>query len=294
MKHDKKFRSALVATAMAVAQIFSWGDYAYAQSQGVRQSGQITVTHVPCWTYNGIIQDCGPSTLPFATSFGLYGTGTPFCILNTQITTVNQNTQPYYQLCMGYATGSTAGVISLTPFNGAANIGLNLIIDGVTYTIGGSSTWLSTILDQQFGSTPGDILCRSSSAWVALSPGASGQFLQAQSAACPLWVTPGSTFNNPIRIISSGTTDTATSTDGTVAWNSASASAKSQTIYACAAGVNGRSLIIKDEKGTAGTYNVTITPVSGTIDNASNFTLQFNLQSVTLQCDGTNTNWLVL
>lgn len=281
--------------ALIFAQALSWSDYAYAQSQAVRQSGAITASHLACWTFNGVVQDCGPSTLPFATSFGLWGTGTPFCVLNTQITAVNQNTQPYYQLCMGYTTGSTAGTISLTPFNGAGNIPLDLIIDGVTYSIGGSGNWLSVLLDQQFGSAPGDILCRSTSVWTALPPGGAGQYLQTNgSSGCPSWVTPGSVFSNPIRTISSGTTDTASSTDGTIAWNSSSASAKSQTIYACNSSVTGRVLIIKDEVGTASTYAITITPAAGTVDKQSSYVMVFNFQSVTLQCDGTTNNWLAL
>jgi hypothetical protein len=69
-----------------------------------------------------------------------------------------------------------------------------------------------------------------------------------------------------------------------------------QNIYACGSGVSGRVLIIKDEKGNAATYPITITPASGTIDNAANYVIYFNLQSVTLQCDGTSsgTNWIVL
>lgn len=270
------------------------GSPADAQNQGVRQSGTVTSTHQSCWTYEGIVQDCGTSVIPFATTTGVYGIGTPDCVNDVQVTSTTISLVPYHQLCLGYITGDTAAQITLNAFNGAAQIPLDLIINGTTYSIGGLN-WLSILLDQQFGSTPGDMLCRGSSYWVALAPGTSGQYLQTSgSTGCPTWVTPGSTFNNPIRIISSGTTDTASSTDGTVAWNSSSSSAKTETIYACAAGVNGKVLILKDEIGTAASYNITITPASGAIDNKANFILNFNLQAVTLQCDGTNSNWMTL
>ena len=38
-----------------------------AQSNGVRQSGNVSPGHVACWTTSGIIQDCGTATQPFAT-----------------------------------------------------------------------------------------------------------------------------------------------------------------------------------------------------------------------------------
>lgn len=154
---------------------------------------------------------------------------------------------------------------------------------------------LSLQLDQSFGNTPGDILCRGTTAWVALSPGANGQYLQTQSTSgCPHWVTPGSIFSNPIRTISSGTADTAATSDGTIAWNSSSASPKDQTIYACAPGVNGNILNIKDEAATAGTYAITITPVSGTIEKAASLQLMFNSGAITIQCDGSVGNWIAL
>ena len=210
----------------------------------------------------------------------------PFCIATALAS-------PRQLFCFGVS--DSAAFINLQGY-GEATANLNIIINGVTYTIGGPN-WLSAIMDQQFGSTPGDMLCRGGSYWSALSPGASGQYLQTNgTGSCPTWATPGSSFNNPIRSISTGDTDTASSTDGTIAWNSATTSAKTESIYACASGVSGRVLIIKDEKGTAEAYPIMITPASGTIDNGSSIVLGANYQAVTLQCDGTSsgTNWMVL
>jgi hypothetical protein len=49
---------------------------------------------------------------------------------------------------------------------------------------------------------------------------------------------------------------------------------------------------IKDVYGNANTYNITITPVSGTIDGGAAFVLSSNKAAVTLQADGTS-NWMV-
>lgn len=263
---------------------------AYAQSQTVRQSGPVTSNHASCWTTVGVIQDCGTSDTPGVSTLGLYGTGTPFCILNTKITTAQ-----YYKLCLGYTTGSTAGVISLTPFGGAPDIPLNIDVGGIIIPIGGPN-WLSGVLDQQFGSTPGDIICRGTSLWGALGPGAVGQVLTTNGTnGCPQWTSPGGTLTPLLRVIASGTTDTALTTDGTIAWNSSSASGKTETLYACNTGNNGKFFYIKDAIGTAGTYPITIAPNgSDTIDGSTLFIMSFNHQAVALQCLGAAASWMVL
>lgn len=60
------------------------------------------------------------------------------------------------------------------------------------------------------------------------------------------------------------------------------------------AGADGLTYIIKDETGTAATFNITINP-NGTekIDNASSYVISSNLGSVTLSYRATTTNWLV-
>lgn len=93
------------------------------------------------------------------------------------------------------------------------------------------------------------------------------------------------------REITSGVSDAATSNDNLIAWDSSSASAKTQTIPVPTK--KSKTLVIKDEYGNAGTYNITISPASGTIDGSATFVMNSNLQSVTLVANGTS-NWMVV
>lgn len=98
----------------------------------------------------------------------------------------------------------------------------------------------------------------------------------------------------PIRIVASGTTDSVVPTDanGTIAWNSSTALAKAESIFACTSLNAGFQVTVLDEKGTANTYPIVITPTSGTINNTSSFSLTQGNQAITLQCDGVS-NWVV-
>jgi hypothetical protein len=281
-----KFTKITIITALIVCT----STLAFSQSKSVQQSGTVTAGHGASWTAPGIIQDAGTSTNPNLTTLGVYGTGTPFCVSNTKV-----RTGGWYNLCLGYPTDLSAANITLLANGGAPNIPLNLIIDGVTYSIGGSGNWLSAIFDQQFGSAIGDLVCRSASAWVALPAGGAGQVLTSNGTnGCPQWSSGGAT-TPLLRVVTSGTTDTALTTDGTVAWASASASGKTETLYACNSGNNGKVLYIKDAQGTAGTYPITIAPNgSDTIDGQALYTMAFNYQAVMLQCYGAATKWMVL
>lgn len=262
---------------------------AFAQAQSIQQSGPVTAGHVGSWVYNGILQDAGTSQNPNVTTLGIYGTGTPFCISNTKV-----RTGAYYQLCMGYSADLSAANISLTPFGGAPDIPLNITAGGTIFPIGPGG--LSSLMDQQFGSQPGDIICRGVSSWSALGAGPVGQVLTSNgSTSCPSWATAGSPIAPALRVISSGTTDTALTSDGTIAWKSAAASGKTETLYVCDSNNNGKVLYIKDAQGTAGTYPITIAPNgSDTIDGISLYIMSFNHQSVTLQCLGASALWMVL
>ena len=90
------------------------------------------------------------------------------------------------------------------------------------------------------------------------------------------------------RVVASGASDTSKSSDGTILWNSSTASAKSESIPAPT--TLGRTLTIADNVGNAGTYNITITPVSGPIDKAATYVISVNSGSVTLIADGVS-NW---
>lgn len=190
---------------------------------------------------------------------------------------------------LAFAQGTVQQVGPVVPGHAAVWWGNGQVTDSNSFP-----SWLSSFLDQNFGTTEGSLLCRGASTWNEISPGGSSQFLEAQASGCPVWATPGTTFSNPLRVIASGTTDTATSTDGTIAWNSATSGAKAEAIYGCTSSVNGRSLILKDQYGNAGTYAITITPASGTVNGASSYTLAVNQQAVQFQCDGTTGDWMVL
>lgn len=97
-----------------------------------------------------------------------------------------------------------------------------------------------------------------------------------------------------VRDISSGSTDTATSTDLLINWKSASGSAKTQTIPACASGNAWTWYVIKDSQGDAGTNNITVTPASGTIEGAASLVINTNKGKTSIVCDSTNTNWVAI
>lgn len=98
----------------------------------------------------------------------------------------------------------------------------------------------------------------------------------------------------PLRTVTSGSTDTATILDanGTVAWNSSSALAKTETLPTCNFAANGFTVAIKDEIGTAGTYPITITGAQ-TLDGQAVYIMAFNHQATAFQCDSTESNWVV-
>jgi hypothetical protein len=47
-------------------------------------------------------------------------------------------------------------------------------------------------------------------------------------------------------------------------------------------------LVVKDVTGTAGTYNITINPASGTIDGGASYVIDWNYGAVAIISDGTN------
>ena len=88
-------------------------------------------------------------------------------------------------------------------------------------------------------------------------------------------------------------TDTATATDGTIAWSSSFVGAKTQNIPGAAAIPKGQSLTIKDSYGDANVNNITITPASGTIEGQASFVMDIRNQSISLQSDGVS-NWVIV
>ena len=93
--------------------------------------------------------------------------------------------------------------------------------------------------------------------------------------------------NQPVTAPGSGVAYTALVTDRNIDITATGAFALS--LPGPAASNNaGQLYTIKDVAGNAGTFNITITPATGTIDGAATFVLSTNYASVTLYSDGTN------
>jgi hypothetical protein len=89
-----------------------------------------------------------------------------------------------------------------------------------------------------------------------------------------------------IRVITSGASDTASTSDITIAWDSADAAPKAETVPGCTLALKAKLYVFKDEIASAQVYPITVTPTTGTIDGEMNYTLYTNLSSMTMQCDG--------
>ncbi len=98
------------------------------------------------------------------------------------------------------------------------------------------------------------------------------------------------------RSITAGTSDSATAQDyyGFIAWKSAVASAKTETLPACVLSNNGVTITVVDEQGTAGTNNITVSASAGTVGGAANTPILTNNGGLILNCDGAHTNWMVV
>lgn len=96
------------------------------------------------------------------------------------------------------------------------------------------------------------------------------------------------------RTITSGATDTASSSDFEVRWNKTVGSASAETVPACNSSNDKFIIVITDEKGDAATNNITVTPAAGTILTQSGYLISVNYGSVTLHCDGANSNYTVI
>lgn len=97
----------------------------------------------------------------------------------------------------------------------------------------------------------------------------------------------------PVRLVSTGTTDTATTADGLIKWTSASTSSKSQTMPICDSSTAKVPITIKDGVGNANTYNIIVDSNGGsTIDGAASYAITINRGSITLLCDGVS-DWTI-
>lgn len=117
--------------------------------------------------------------------------------------------------------------------------------------------------------------------------GTSGYLLSTDGSGVASWVARGAGG----RVITSGTTDTATTADSVIFWNNTSSltTTRTETLYAGTT-IN-QSLKIVDEAGSWGQGNLKVTPNGAqTINGASSFLCNQNFNSAELHYDGTS-NW---
>jgi hypothetical protein len=118
----------------------------------------------------------------------------------------------------------------------------------------------------------------------AAQSGANGDITSLNGLTTPLASTA--------RRITTGSSDAAGANDQTIVWASVTAAAKAESIPACSTSVRA-DIFVKDEQGTAATYNITITPTSGTIEGAATYVISTAKGAVRLRCDGAG-NYMVM
>jgi hypothetical protein len=153
-----------------------------AHAQSVIQSGNVTPTHLSCWTSGGVIQDCGSAFNPYASGIGAIG---PVCSLSAGIT------GPYQQFCL--QAGSGGGVLSIQNFGGATAGGISFTINGtpatfptvVTPTVSGDlasfNNTIGTLIDSGIASSS---ILPNIDVW--LLTGSSNTVGQGSSASAPI------------------------------------------------------------------------------------------------------------
>jgi len=99
------------------------------------------------------------------------------------------------------------------------------------------------------------------------------------------------------RVVSSGTADSATVTDDTIAWNSSTSLPKTETLPQCttSAPIVGHRFWIKGIKGDEATNNITVQASGGsTFDGNGSAIINVALGGYGFQCDGNGGNYDVL
>jgi hypothetical protein len=99
------------------------------------------------------------------------------------------------------------------------------------------------------------------------------------------------------RVIASGMTDSATTADGTIVWNSSSASAKTETLPQCISSppIVGHTFWVKGAKGDEATNNITVQASGGsTFDGHGIAVVNAAFGGYAFQCDAASGNYNVL
>lgn len=123
-------------------------------------------------------------------------------------------------------------------------------------------TTLTALIDAAIGSTQGNVLYRSSTAWSVLAPGTSGQFLQTQGAAA-----------NPIWASASGSGTVNSGTAGQMAWYAGTGTAVSgnanATISTGALSLGASGTVGSVSLGNATSGTVTLDTVTGALGSVN-------------------------
>lgn len=117
-----------------------------ANAQSVQQSGVATPGHVAKFVTTGVIGDGGTSNNGGLTTVGI--TANSACSFGVHEAAV---TTSYHELCLGVTP--THAVIGFSAQNGASALPLDMIVNGVTYTFGGSSAGFVTSVTAGAGLT---------------------------------------------------------------------------------------------------------------------------------------------
>jgi hypothetical protein len=122
---------------------------------------------------------------------------------------------------------------------------------------------------------------------------ANSNFQLAAHANCGVANFSGMGWQDKLRKITSGSSDTGGFNDNIISWASGSGAAKAQSIPGCnGASRLGAKFVIKDQQGDAATNNITVTPTSGTIDGAATAVINTNKGFLRMNCDG-GTNYVL-
>jgi hypothetical protein len=106
---------------------------ASAQNKPVFQTGLITPGHTAKWITPGVVGDAGGAANGGLTELGITNTGTPFCINDVPF----GSSGGWHQFCLG-ANALGGGLISYNAYGGASALGLNINLNGTTYSFPGS------------------------------------------------------------------------------------------------------------------------------------------------------------
>jgi hypothetical protein len=99
------------------------------------------------------------------------------------------------------------------------------------------------------------------------------------------------------RVIANGATDSATTADGTIVWNSSSSSAKTEILPQCtsSAPIVGHTFWVKGGKGDEATNNITVQAAGGsTVDGNGSAIISVARAGYGFQCDAAGGNYDVL